>query len=528
MKISLTGLPDQYGRLFGGTEQLTRDMTTNMSRFGTLLDCGFVTGASGVYSGNGYATYTPIDYSKETGNYSDSSTAVNVLATWAQMPPYCRYYHAPDHSMNHCQLRLKNMRCNLCHETGHIRKDCGRRNVPSTDHAKKRKTTQAPAVTNTSAQPPRIDLTAGSPEPVDPSVTPATTPTTGQPDQATPDTTNDDVFSSTNDEGIHTLPADTSVNSSTATVNTTATSTTSNSSRPHSLRLRSRYESIGHSSEAITDMGDIIQQADVATAMDHNTHDEVPVKQNEVFCKSCGLSGHQRTNSNKCPNNPKFLIPHQQSELGESMELYWWTLNKLANLLETEIPGSNIPFAKQLSSIGWASSCLFFSAETIAPYLNEAPLNPFHCFIEQEASLISFAQCNDPTLIRLYTKMKSILGDHIHDNESSIHLLKTVNILNNVIAYVDEIAQKRHLDDSLSDFEFAEQQADKNGYRQWKAQFQQWKILDRFEHAYHRSMKKQKQSKQTEHQQDTPVVASSPLSLSSSSSSPSGTRQPSF
>ena len=55
MKISLTGLPDQYGRLFGGTEQLTRDMNTNMSRFGTLLDCGFVTGASGVYSGNGYA-----------------------------------------------------------------------------------------------------------------------------------------------------------------------------------------------------------------------------------------------------------------------------------------------------------------------------------------------------------------------------------------------------------------------------------------------------------------------------------------
>ena len=224
--------------------------------------------------------------------------------------------------MNHCTLCLKNMRCNLCHETGHIRKDCGRRNVPSPDHAKKRKTTKAPAVTDTTAQPPRIDLTAGSPEPVvDLSVTLATTTTTGEPDQATPDNTND-VFSSTNDEGMHTLPADnTSVNSSTTMVSNTAhNSSTSHSSRPHSLRSRSRYESIGHSSAADTDMGDL-QQADVATAMDHTTQVEVPAKQKEVFCKSCGLSGHQRTNSNKCPNNPKFLIPHQQSELGESMEL---------------------------------------------------------------------------------------------------------------------------------------------------------------------------------------------------------------
>ncbi|KAG2235123.1 hypothetical protein INT48_006504 [Thamnidium elegans] len=230
-------------------------------------------------------------------------------------------------------------------------------------------------------------------------------------------------------------------------------------------------------------------------------------------------------------------------------------------LLETEIPGSRIPFAKQLSSIGWTSSCLFFSAETIAPYLNETPLNPLlslvHCLIEQETSLINFTQCDDPTLIFLYTKMKNIFGDHIHDNENSIHILKnvcaqsksecykakaalenqdqpvgvrietTVNILNNTIAYVDEIAQKRHLEDPLSDFEFAEQQVDKNGHIPWKAQFQQWKILGRFEQyksyksaqsAYHRTMKKQKQTEQTEQQQGTPVVASS---------SPPGARQPS-
>lgn len=56
------------------------------------------------------------------------------------------------------------------------------------------------------------------------------------------------------------------------------------------------------------------------------------------------------------------------------------------DLLETEIPGSHIPLAKQLSSIGWASNCLLFNAETIAPHLNETALNPLlalvHCLIE--------------------------------------------------------------------------------------------------------------------------------------------------
>ncbi|CEP18178.1 hypothetical protein [Parasitella parasitica] len=100
------------------------------------------------------------------------------------------------------------------------------------------------------------------------------------------------------------------------------------------------------------------------------------------------------------------------------------------DLLETEIPGSPISFAKQLSSIGWASSCLFFSAEAIAPYLNETPFNPLlalvHRLIEQETLLINFTQYDDPRLVCLYTKMKNILGDYIHGNESSIHALKSV------------------------------------------------------------------------------------------------------
>lgn len=87
-------------------------------------------------------------------------------------------------------------------------------------------------------------------------------------------------------------------------------------------------------------------------------------------------------------------------------------------LLETEIPGSRIPYAKLLSSIGWVRSYILLNAETIAPHLNETPLNPFftlvHCLIEQNAPFINFSESNDPTLITLYTKMKNILGEHIH------------------------------------------------------------------------------------------------------------------
>lgn len=95
--------------------------------------------------------------------------------------------------------------------------------------------------------------------------------------------------------------------------------------------------------------------------------------------------------------------------------------------------------------------------------------------------------------------MKNILGDHIHvlktvcaqskskcykakaalenqDQPVGARIETAVNKLNNFIAYVDEITQKRHLEDPLSDFEFAEQQVDKNGYIPWKTQFQQWPL----------------------------------------------------
>ncbi|CEP08735.1 hypothetical protein, partial, partial [Parasitella parasitica] len=54
LKVSLTGLPPQYGRLIGGQDQLKNDMEQNLQRYGAIVDCGFVTGTTGVYAGGGY------------------------------------------------------------------------------------------------------------------------------------------------------------------------------------------------------------------------------------------------------------------------------------------------------------------------------------------------------------------------------------------------------------------------------------------------------------------------------------------
>ncbi|KAG1078701.1 hypothetical protein G6F42_024129 [Rhizopus arrhizus] len=55
VKLSFSRLPPQYGRQDGGNQQLRADMHHNLERFGQLIDCGYVTGGSGIYAGGGYA-----------------------------------------------------------------------------------------------------------------------------------------------------------------------------------------------------------------------------------------------------------------------------------------------------------------------------------------------------------------------------------------------------------------------------------------------------------------------------------------
>ncbi|KAG0907920.1 hypothetical protein G6F33_010149 [Rhizopus arrhizus] len=54
LKVTLAGLPHQYGRREGGLAQLHDDMQRNLSSFGTVVDSGIIKGSSGVYSGKGY------------------------------------------------------------------------------------------------------------------------------------------------------------------------------------------------------------------------------------------------------------------------------------------------------------------------------------------------------------------------------------------------------------------------------------------------------------------------------------------
>ncbi|KAG1139728.1 hypothetical protein G6F37_008965 [Rhizopus arrhizus] len=119
LKISLLGLPRQYGRANGRAQELCADMIANLSTFGSVIDCGMVSGISGNFTGRGYAvleldssstvdeTHRNIFHSlhwqyarlsAKTGIQSSSSSdAVTVYATWANMGSYCRYCHQDTH-----------------------------------------------------------------------------------------------------------------------------------------------------------------------------------------------------------------------------------------------------------------------------------------------------------------------------------------------------------------------------------------------------------------------------------------------
>ncbi|CAO0798195.1 unnamed protein product [Mucor circinelloides] len=132
VKLSFSRLPPQYGRQDGGNQQLRADMHHNLERFGQLIECGYVTGGSGIYAGGGYAVlavgankkhetlqhslnwayYYPIDFS--SGELLTERDHILSLATWAAMPPYC--------------------------VAGHFKRSCPRRNEdPDNSTNKKRK-----------------------------------------------------------------------------------------------------------------------------------------------------------------------------------------------------------------------------------------------------------------------------------------------------------------------------------------------------------------------------------------------------
>ncbi|KAG1258347.1 hypothetical protein G6F68_008820 [Rhizopus microsporus] len=171
LKVTLAGLPHQYGRREGGLAQLHDDMQRNLSSFGTVVDSGIIKGSSGVYSGKGYVVleqflkttdntvehrlpelqhnvrwvYQPLDYSSQPRPSSLlAEVDINVHATWSSMKPYCRYCHG-DHSLNNCEVRQKAIICYWCNGSGHIAKYCDRKNVYGASGVPNKKSRKIPA-----------------------------------------------------------------------------------------------------------------------------------------------------------------------------------------------------------------------------------------------------------------------------------------------------------------------------------------------------------------------------------------------
>lgn len=186
LRISFENLPSHYGRGDKGLQDLHNDMRSNLSSFGTIIDCGKVCGLAGLYSGQGYAVlevhkqgphrsnlmhvvpwkFTPVSRNSDETRLQPSE--VEVFATWNSMAPYCRYCHGNDHAIIDCTKRLANISCYNCHAFGHKAKGCPRRNDPSpqvTANKKARKTpvpSLATAAPSSTANPEIIESTVKS------------------------------------------------------------------------------------------------------------------------------------------------------------------------------------------------------------------------------------------------------------------------------------------------------------------------------------------------------------------------------
>ncbi|KAI7908101.1 uncharacterized protein BX663DRAFT_424437, partial [Cokeromyces recurvatus] len=80
VKVSFSGLPFQYGRESGGSDELFADMPFNLAPFGEVIDCGFVIGSSGLFGGGGYAV---LALSSDSEN---PNVALTHRLNWSYVP----------------------------------------------------------------------------------------------------------------------------------------------------------------------------------------------------------------------------------------------------------------------------------------------------------------------------------------------------------------------------------------------------------------------------------------------------------
>lgn len=261
-------------------------------------------------------SYLPLDYSKISEEFLSRPDAISVLATWAQMPPFCRYCHADDHSLKDRQLRLKSIVCNLCHETGHIHKDCGRRNNSTVDQTKKRKTSsnkKSNAITGN-----QRSTTGGSPHSILSSAigTSSIEPIAIEKPDSVSSSTN--IISDINENEPVTFITNEASPPDLATGHINNNVPVTNSG----MQLRSRYDLDVDNCPTVDDMSmGEVEAAGRPNATPEELTNLVDLK-SKIICKHCGLVGHQRTTSNKCLMNPKNINNNQQlPSSGDPMEL---------------------------------------------------------------------------------------------------------------------------------------------------------------------------------------------------------------
>ncbi|KAI7875644.1 uncharacterized protein EV154DRAFT_486690 [Mucor mucedo] len=109
IKVSISGLPFQYGRSSGGTDELRADLQKNMSKFGKIVDCGItrVPQSTSKHDNNTAIRhevrwqYSHLSFDSDPvfvdSQDRDTKEAVTIYATWVNVKPYCRYCHKQDH-----------------------------------------------------------------------------------------------------------------------------------------------------------------------------------------------------------------------------------------------------------------------------------------------------------------------------------------------------------------------------------------------------------------------------------------------